>query len=447
MYNIQKAVSRLEFAPKLKEVEITDIKRGVGAFTPRPEKSVSFAALKHALKQAGYTLASAEITVAGTLRREASGWALVADGTAQTFALDTAALKQSELKEGQRAEVSGGWTTVGTGQETLERISAVTTGKPAETPAPEKPRAAVGRLRGNLFELALPPVAPSAPATPDARALSFSPIRTTSPGLTVYKGGAITPRISFTRQRLGSLEVNRQTLSVNVSYTPTPRLQLETEAAFSRTSFDDGVNEGSGAGFGNFILSGKYRFYRVVEEWGDRQAAARFGLELPTGSTGAPDAARLPGVPAFVREQLSPINGGLAAHMDMAYSQARGRLIFGGNVEGVLRSERAGYRTGHELRLNTDLEFVIFPFKYRRPTGEIFAILETNFVRRGAGHSDGREVAESRATEFYVAPALQYVATPRVVFEGSVQLPVVRRTGALALRSSGGLLLGMRYLF
>ena len=58
MFNIQKAVSRLPFAPKLKEIEITDIKNGLGVFTPKPGQAVSFAALKEALKKAGYTLAS-----------------------------------------------------------------------------------------------------------------------------------------------------------------------------------------------------------------------------------------------------------------------------------------------------------------------------------------------------------------------------------------------------
>jgi hypothetical protein len=53
VYNIQKAVSRLDYAPKLKEIEITDIKKGVAVFTPKPDKPVSFAALKATLKSAG----------------------------------------------------------------------------------------------------------------------------------------------------------------------------------------------------------------------------------------------------------------------------------------------------------------------------------------------------------------------------------------------------------
>jgi hypothetical protein len=190
----------------------------------------------------------------------------------------------------------------------------------------------------------------------------------------------------------------------------------------------------------------KYRFYRTVKTYGDRQAAARFGLELPTGETGAP-AERDLSAPAFVRQQLSPINGGLSPHLDLNYSQAGGRFIFGGNLEGVLRAERQGFRLGHELRLNTDLEYVLLPVRYQSPGKELFLILETSFVRRGLGRVNDQVVAGSRSTEYYLTPGLQYAADPRFVIEGSVQLPVVRHSGPQALRTDHNILIGIKYLF
>ena len=67
----------------------------------------------------------------------------------------------------------------------------------------------------------------------------LAPIRVTSPGLTVYKGGAITPRVYLIRQHLGPLKVNRQVVDLSLSYTPSPRVQLEAEVPVSRTSFHD----------------------------------------------------------------------------------------------------------------------------------------------------------------------------------------------------------------
>jgi len=436
VYNIQKAVSRLEFAPKLKEIKVTDFQKGLGVFTPKPDKPVSFAALKESLKKAGYTLAAADINVAGTLARDEKGWAIVVQQSGQRLALEGPNVDQAlaGAKPGDSIELTGDWKTVGTGSNTQETIS----------PSPRKSAASRREISFPVFAKVTFREAPI-PETAISRSTPLAPIRVTSPGLTVYKGGAVTPRFYFIKQHLGSLDVNRQIFDLSVSYTPSPRLQLEIEAPFSRTAYDDGISSGSGFGLGNMTAWAKYRFFRTVETYGDRQAALRVGLELPTGKRTAPSQTQI-NVPAFVRQQLTPINGGLSPHFDVAFSQAGGRLIFGGNAEAIFRTERDGFRMGHEQRLNTDLEYVL-PQDPHKPGGELFLILETTFVHRGDGRLDGSRVAGSGATEYYLAPGLQYAAHPRFVIEGSYQFPVVRNTGALALRTDRNLLLGVRYLF
>ena len=129
MYNIQKAVSRLEFAPKPGEIEIVDIKRGLGVFTPRPGRPVSFAALHAALKRAGYALASAEITVAGTLARDGEGkWWLESGPPGQRFALDgpEAGRLAGQFEPGARVVVVGDWKTVVERETSRETINART---------------------------------------------------------------------------------------------------------------------------------------------------------------------------------------------------------------------------------------------------------------------------------------------------------------------------------
>lgn len=440
MYNIQKAVSRLDFAPKLKEIEVTDFKKGLGAFTPKPDKPVSFAALKESLKKAGYTLAAADITVAGTLARDEKGWAIIVQQSGQRFALEGLNVDQAlaEAKTGDSIELTGDWKTVGTGPNSHETIS----------PSPRKTAASGREISFPVFakvSFRESPIPETVPASSPSTATPLAPIRVTSPGLTVYKGGAFTPRIYFIKQHLGTLEVDRQIVDLSVSYTPSPRLQLEIEAPFSRTAFDDGVSSGSGFGVGNITGWAKYRFYRTVETYGDRQAALRVGLELPTGKKTAPSQIQI-NAPEFVRQQLTPISGGLSPHFDVAFSQAGGRFIFGGNAEAIFRTERDGFRMGHEQRLNTDLEYVI-PRDPHKPGGELFVILETTFVHRSNGRLDGLKVAGSGATEYYLAPGLQYAAHPRFVVEGSFQFPVVRNTGPLALRTDRNILFGVRYLF
>jgi len=447
VYNIQKAVSRLDYAPKLKEIEVTDIRKGLGVFTPKPDKPVSFAALKATLKSAGYVLDTADITVAGTLSKEGDGWIVVAKPSGQKFVLEGPNVEKlvAGTEPGSPIEVNGAWRTVGQGGGAREVIT------PAENKQAFQRRTSDAFYFAQFLPARFAPDEDSAEepanaALPASAAKPLAPIRVTSPGLTVFKGGALTPRLYLIRQHLGALKVNRQVVNVSMSYTPSPRLQLEAEVPISRTSFHVANESGSGVGLGNVTGWAKYRFFRKVKTYGDRQAAARFGLELPTGKKDAPTQTQI-NVPAFVRQQLTPINGGLSPHFDLAFSQAGGRVIFGGNAEAIFRTERDGFRMGHEQRLNTDLEYVLLPREYKKPGSELFLILETTFVHRGTGRVNSAPVSGSKATEYYLAPGLQYAARPRFVVEGSVQFPVVRNTGPLMLRTDLNVLLGVKYLF
>lgn len=411
-------MSRLGYAPKRKDIQITDIKAGTGVFVPKSDKPVSFAALKSELKKAGYELASAGITVSGKLARDGEEWSIVTP-SGQRFALvdsDKAFLRDAASDE--PVEVSGDWKAE---KEDAEVISLRSLKK--------LPRQAFFKPRFALHW--------------SGESADFAPIRVTSPGLTVYKGGAVVPRVFFIKQHLGDLEVRRQVLDLSVSYTPSPRVQLEIELPVSRTSFDDGVTNDSRAGVGNVTLWTKYRFFRKVKTYGDRQAAARFGLELPTGSKEAPAV----NAPPFVRQQLTPISGGLSPHFNISFSQAGGRFIVGGDAEAIVRSERDGFRMGHEVRVSTDSEYVLLPRKYDAPGGELFLILETTFVHRSNGKLNGANVAGSKSTEYYLAPGLQYAAAPQLVLEGSFQFPLIRNTGPVVLRNDHNILLGIRYLF
>jgi Putative MetA-pathway of phenol degradation len=426
------------------DIKVTDIKHGLGEFVPKPDKPASFAALKETLKKAGYTLASADITVSGALVRDGDRWAIEASPSKQRFALagaDVDKLLQG-VDAGSSIEVTGSWQTISKDAASGEIIQLRSAKKLAAIRNRPGSIAAVTKQATATLE----DIEVSLGGIGNASGLYFSSIRTTNPGLTVYRGGAVIPRYFYTRQHLGSLKVDRQALRVGLSYTPTPTLQLEAEIPYQHSSFKNGSRTGSGSGFGNLILWGKYRFYRTLETWGDKQAAIRFGLELPTGKKDAPGDASS-GLPEFVRQQLSPINGGLAFHSDLSYSQAHRRIIYGGNLETTVRGERDGYRLGHEVRVNTDLEYVLLPLKYQSPGHELFVSLETSYNYRHRGRLGGRTVAGSSASEFYVAPGLQFTVTPRLVIEASFQMPVVRNLGPLALRTDKNLLAGIRYLY
>jgi hypothetical protein len=440
VYNIKKAVSRLDFAPKIDEIKVTDIKQGLGEFAPRPNKSVSFSALRASLKKAGYTLASADITVAGLLVRDSSGWWIESEASGQRFALSGDGVDQvlAGHDAGARVEVTGDWQTVGSGSSARETIHPRVV---KEAPALKQTS---NDEDNNSTHLEGIQVSVNGVGT----GVSFfpAPVRTTSPGLTVYKGGAVSPRYFFIRQHLGSLEVTRHALRLSASYTPTPTLQVEAEIPYARTSFEDESQSGSDDGFGNLTVWGKYRFYRELETWGDRQAAIRFGIELPTGKSDEFGESQSNDAD-FVRQQLSPIEGGLAFHTDVSYSQAHHRFVYGANIEGTVRGERDGFRMGHQVKVNTDFEYVLLPLKYQDPGHELFLILETTYSYRGRGRVNGNSVSGSSSSEFDLAPAVQFTASPRVVLEASYQFPVVLNNGPLVLRTDRNLLVGLKFLY
>ncbi|HEV2826037.1 MAG TPA: hypothetical protein VGW76_00435, partial [Pyrinomonadaceae bacterium] len=310
-------MSRLDYAPKLKEIQVTDIQKGLGVFTPKPDKPVSFAALKETLKKAGYTLDAADITVSGTLAKDDKGWAIVVKTSGQRLALEGSNVDQAlaGAVAGEELEITGDWKTIGAGATAHEVIS------PAGLKGSADVRQNFHRPRFPIFAKVSFTEKNSSFEPSNRLAIRdavepAAPIRVTSPGLTVYKGGAVTPRLYFIKQHLGSLAVNRQVFDLSVSYTPSPRLQLEVEAPFSRAAYDDNITSGSGFGLGNITGWAKYRFFRKVKTYGDRQAALRVGLELPTGKKTAPSQAQI-NVPAFVRQQLTPINGGFSPHFDL----------------------------------------------------------------------------------------------------------------------------------
>lgn len=124
MFNIQKAVSRLDFAPKLKEIQVTDIKKGIGIFTPKPDKPVSFAALKETLKKAGYTLDTANLALVGNLAKEEKTSFLFVPASGQRFVLEGSDLDKviGGLSTLSTVEIKGDWKTVGEGLNSREVI-------------------------------------------------------------------------------------------------------------------------------------------------------------------------------------------------------------------------------------------------------------------------------------------------------------------------------------
>lgn len=417
-------MSRLEFGPDTSQVEITDLKKGLGVFRPKPGKAVSLTQLANALKDIGYKLADAIITLSGTLERSGEDWIVRSSDAKQLFILRGDKVREvaERIGAGKGVRLRGKWQAEFNGSEQREIII----------------NAEVEAIPG------LPPAEPPAASAALPAPIFATPIRTTSPGTIVYRGGAVVPRWNLIKQSLGDLDVSWNILKFGLAYSPTPRTLVEAEIPYVHTSFRSGSISGSASGLGNIIVWGKYRFYRTLAEWGDRHASARFGLEFPTSAN---NHFLNSGLPAAVRRQMQPGSGGVSPHLELSYSSGVKRFVYGGSVEQIIRTERDGFHPGHELRANADFEYIFLPRDYRQPTKELFGLLEITYLHRGKAQLHGVSVAETGANVLLLAPGIQYVANPRLLLELSAQMPVRQVIGSQVPRTKVNLLAGIRFLF
>lgn len=274
-----------------------------------------------------------------------------------------------------------------------------------------------------------------------------APLRTPTPGTGVYHGVGMNGRFTLGEERSdGGAELADFTAAIDVRYTPAtswsfavivPRVQ--------RTAKGRDGRETRLAGLGDVKLSGKYRFYRRLGRWRDRQAAVGFGVELPTGARHAipADAA----LPLALREAVQPGSDSTDFFADLSYQQARGRYVQAASVGYRRNGEGGGYRFGDEARLDLDAEAIVLPRKYEVPGHEVFALLEASVVHRQADELRGVRVRGTGRTELLLAPGLEYVATEQLALGVSAAVPVVSHVDDTGLASRWQLLVEARYAF
>jgi uncharacterized glyoxalase superfamily protein PhnB len=118
VYGIKAAVRRLDFAPDIKDMEVTDIESGRFVFQPRLGKPVSLTDLQEAVTKAGYEIEGTWIEASGTLTEDGR---LRVPETGQVFRLEgeerLRALREKADSAG-RVTAAGSWK-VTDGQEVI----------------------------------------------------------------------------------------------------------------------------------------------------------------------------------------------------------------------------------------------------------------------------------------------------------------------------------------
>ncbi|HEV8238332.1 MAG TPA: hypothetical protein VGS57_03075 [Thermoanaerobaculia bacterium] len=274
-----------------------------------------------------------------------------------------------------------------------------------------------------------------------------APLRTPTPGTGAYHGLAVNGRFTLGEERSDDgAELGEAVAAIDVRYTPATSWSFAaTIPRVERTAKRRHGPETRLSGLGDVKLSGKYRFFRQLGRWRDRQAALGFGVELPTGARRAlPRDAELP---LSLREAVQPGSESTDFFADLSYQQAHRRHVQAASVGYRRNGEGHGYRFGDEMRLDLDAEAIVLPRRYEVPGHEVFALLEASLVHREADRLRGAPVPGTRRSELLLAPGVEYVATEQLALGLSAAAPVASRVDRGGLASRWQLLVEARYAF
>ncbi len=197
------------------------------------------------------------------------------------------------------------------------------------------------------------------------------------------------------------------------------------------------------SGIGDAILQTKWIFYR-----NDRPAATtRLGIQgrvkLPLGSTDA----RLPSGRTAPRG-LQVGTGTWDFEPRLVFTDIERRWGFHGNAAWRFNGRDGGFDAGDTLLYALAAGFRFVPWVYESMRDRtLVAYLEVNGEVARRDRIDGRENPDSGGHVLFLAPALQWVVTPWLILEGSVQLPVVQDLNGTQLEHDFRLQIGTRYRF
>jgi hypothetical protein len=274
-----------------------------------------------------------------------------------------------------------------------------------------------------------------------------APLRTPGPGIGVYRGLAVQGRLTAGEERSDDgARLAEEAAAVEVRYAPARRLSVGAVVpVVRRTAESPAGAETRRSGIGDVRLDAKYRFYRALGAWRDRQASVRFGVELPTGEGVGP--AGLDGLPLAMGAAVQTGSDSVDLFGALSYQQSRGRFVQAASLGYQRAGEGNHYRFGDEVRLDLDAEAIVLPLRYTTPGNELFALLEASAVHRGADTFHGREVPGTGRTEVLLAPGLEYVATEQLALGVSVAFPVLTRADRDAMTTRRHVLVEARYAF
>jgi len=197
------------------------------------------------------------------------------------------------------------------------------------------------------------------------------------------------------------------------------------------------------SGVGDVLLDTKWVFLRRDRRAGTTRLGLQAGVEMPVGDTDG----RLPNGEVAPRP-LQVGSGTWDVPFELLFTDVRERWGFHGNLGGRLHSEDDGFEPGDILKVDAAAGYRLVPRVYSSLRDQtVVAYLELNGERTDEDRIDGRENPDSGGHVVFVSADLQWVPTPWLLFEGSLQIPALQDLNGAQLEHDPRIQLGGRIRF
>lgn len=211
---------------------------------------------------------------------------------------------------------------------------------------------------------------------------------------------------------------------------------LEFDADGGRLDFET-------TGLGDLLVDTKWIFYSDNRPQASTRIGLQAGIKIPTGDTDD----RLPGGDVAPRP-LQVGTGSWDVPLELVFTDTEGRWGVHGNVGWRFNAEDDGFEAGDVFKYDAAIGLRFLPWVYESLRDEtLVAYMELNGELAREDEIGGEENPDSGGHLVFLSPDLQWIPTPWLLFEMSVQVPVVQDLNGAQLEHGTRVQVGGRFRF
>ncbi len=258
-----------------------------------------------------------------------------------------------------------------------------------------------------------------------------------------FNGQALLPRYHHVTKQKGGRKLSQDIVSTKTVFGLHRNLTMALTVPYvNRRLRRSGSPTLRSQGLGDITLSGKYRYYQNSEVSKTTEAAILLGLELPTGRTDRRDHGMR------LAQPLQPGSGSLDTILGTAFTHIDNRLLINADLFWKINAKADNFRFGDTYRFDVGAQYRIYPERYERSdqlTVLLIAELNGSYAEQNRLHSVTQR--DSGGLKVLASPGIQVIVSETLLFEASLQLPIIQNLHGDALEQEYGTIIGLRWRF